>query len=210
MVPFPYMSTVCGLTNQYVRERKDQWWKVSSTEPCQDLGKCLKLGLYLKTSKTQRFAIWEQLSLRWKAEKASYNQGWPRAIVTPPAVGQRKSKYSTPKRLDRRLFRNHFVGCSSHPLSYSLAPDTAAHTNPKDTVNLGFAGSSALDDVKWGSQCQDRTEEDVPVWAELLELLRKFGLEKKEFRTDNVAVYKYLKHGLKEAELGLFSGANYY
>lgn len=59
------------------------------------------------------------------------------------------------------------------------------------------------------SQRQDQTEKGVPVLLELLKLLRKFHMEKREFRTNNMAVYKYLKGHKKEVGLNLFSITNY-
>lgn len=59
------------------------------------------------------------------------------------------------------------------------------------------------------SQCQDQTEKGVPLLLELLELLRKFHMEKREFRTNNMAVYIYLKGHEKEVRLSLFGITNY-
>lgn len=45
---------------------------------------------------------------------------------------------------------------------------------------------------------------DIPGKAELRKLFRKLCLEKKECRTDNVAVYRYLKDLQKAAGVGFF------
>lgn len=82
-----------------------------------------------------------RLELKQKAEKAGCKSGLAKTVVVPPTVGWRQSKYVTSKRLAQSplpLLRGVFF---SHSFSYSLRPDTDAHTNPKAIMNVGFTGS---------------------------------------------------------------------
>lgn len=171
-------------------------------EPCQELGRRLKVGLYQKLGPSQRFMTWEPLSLKRKAEKAGYKSRlMERNYNSSHQWPEKKQICQSPGRgLPGLLQPPTGELPPSYPIASSLPPHTAAHSSPQNFVNFGCC---------WRLACKMPTKSnDIPGKAKLRELFRKLCLEKKECRTDNIAVYKHLKDLQKAAGVRLFQGGS--
>lgn len=150
-----------------------------------------------------------RLELKQKAEKAGCKSGWPRRLWFLLLLAGDKPNMSLRRDWLRVLCRC-FVGCSSLTLFLTPIDQTLMLTQiPKLSWMLVLL-AVCIGLCRIEESMLRPNWKGVLVLLEVLELLRTFPLEKKQFRRNNKAIYTYLKDHQKEVGLGLFSVANCY